>query len=67
MRGLRREPLAPWKSAKAFWTYRGLALQPAKNVGGLGVSGALDILAGLANALLELLFERSHWNWWWQA
>jgi len=63
MRGLRREPLAPWKCARAFRTYRGLALQPAQNVGRLNVLGALDVLTNLANAFLELRFER----WWWQS
>ena len=60
-------PLLPGNSARAFRTYRGLALQPAQNVGGLNVLGALDVLTSLANAYLELRFERNQVNWWWQS
>ena len=69
MRGLKWEPLAPWNSAKAFRTYIRLALQPTQNICGLGVLGTLDVLTSLANAFLDLLFERScgNWWWWWQA
>ena len=56
MRGLRREPLAPWQRARAFRAYRGLTLQPAQNVGRLNVLGVLDVLTNLANAFLELRF-----------
>ena len=59
MRGRRREPLAPWHRAKAFRAYRYLALQPVQNVGGLGVLGTLDVRTKLANACLELRFERA--------
>ena len=62
MRGLRREPLAPWHRAKAFRTYRYLALQPAQNVGRLNVLGTLDVLTNLANAFLDLGFERNRGN-----
>jgi hypothetical protein len=58
MRGRRREPLAPWKSTKAFWTYGELTLQPAQNVGGLNVVGTLDILTRPLDADLELDFDR---------
>jgi len=67
MRGLRREPLAPRQRARAFRAYRGLALEPAQNVGGLNVLGALDVFTYLANAFLELRFERNRENWWWQS
>ena len=42
-------------------------MQPAQNVGRLNVLGALDVLTNLANAFLELRFERSLENWWWQS
>ena len=64
MRGLRWGPLAPWKSTKAFWTYGGLALQPAQNVGGLNVLGALDVFTSPVNAFLDLRFKRNRKRWW---
>ena len=64
MRGLRWEPLAPWHSAKAFWTYRGLALKPAQNVGRLNVLGALDIFTSPVDVDLKLRFERNRERWW---
>ena len=63
MRGLRREPLAPWNSAKAFWTYRGLALQPAQNVGGLNVLGTLDVFTSPVDADLETALREKPGEW----
>ena len=36
-------------------------------MGGLNVLGALDVFTYLANAFLELRFERNRENWWWQS
>ena len=67
MRGLKWEPLAPWNSSKAFWTYRGLAVQPAQNVGTLDVLGALEVFTSPVDADLKLRFERNRENGWWQS
>ena len=62
MRGLRREPLAPWKCSRAFRTYRGLTLEPAQNVSGLNVLGALDVLTSPVDVDLKLRFKRNREN-----
>ena len=67
MRGLKWEPLAPWNSSKAFWTYRGLAVQPAQNVGTLDVLGALEVFTSPVDADLKLRFKRNRENGWWQS
>ncbi len=68
IRGLRWEPLAPWRCARAFRLACWLAAEPAQDVSGLDVLGSLDVLACFANALLELRFKRDHgWWWWWQS
>jgi len=57
MRGLRREPLAPWKCFRAFRLACGLAAQPAQNLGGLNDLGTLDVPKAATDVYLELRFK----------
>jgi hypothetical protein len=42
-------------------------LQPAQNVGGLNVLGALDVLTSPVDDDLKLRFERDREKGWWQS
>ena len=62
MRGLRWGAPCSLEMLQGFPVYRGLALQPAQNVGGLNVLGALDLFTSPMDADLKLRFKRNREN-----